>query len=326
MKNWLLLSCLWLVGCAGFQGVQLPTHEISSAEQLGVSGLEFSPDGQHFATSSVRGEVTVWSYPGKQKKWTFWEHAGRVQSIHWAGNEKLITGGNDRKIILYDLQAGTVTATELQLNSTINSLGFLASKNCVVSGHLDGTVRVHTLPDLKFINSFETDETVMAVAVSSKGVIASAGDGGQTLLFESDLNKPREITRSSRDAAELRFSRDGQKLLGSGWKLLIWDVTSGQLTMRDTGHIGAFSSVDISPDYKYYATIGCSADARVQLFDFKTGEVARQLAPHNNCGTSVRFTPNGQFVVSAAEDERVRFFDITIPYKPEMMQNESSSL
>ena len=322
MNKWLMLGYLCLLGCSGLQGAQAPSDVIPLAEQLGVVALEFNPTGTRFATASVRGEVSIWSFPEKRKLQQFWAHAGRVEGLFWAGDAYVITGGSDRKIILYDLTSGEVTAKELQLDSSINSLTYVPKRNWVVSGHLDGTVRAFQMPDLTPIGSYEMDETVVAVAASAQGVIASAGDGGQTLIFEHGLNNPRAITTSDRDAEELRFSRDGQKLLGSGWKILIWDVASGHLETRNPGHIGPFSSLDISPDNRTMVTIGCQADAKVQLFDFETGELQRQLAPHDLCGNAVRFNPSGQYVVTASEDESVRFYDVSIPYQPEMIQHD----
>jgi len=320
MNKWLVLGCLCLVGCSGLQGAQAPTQVIPLAEQLGVVALEFNAAGTRFATASVRGEVSIWSFPENRKLQQFWEHSGRVEGLFWAGDTYVITGGSDRKIVLYDLASGQTSATELQLNSTIHSLTYVPQRNWVVSGHLDGTVRAFQMPELTPIGSYETDETVVAVAASAQGVIASAGDGGQTLVFEQGLDHPRELTRSDRDALELRFSKDGQKLLGSGWKLLIWDVASGRLVTRNPGHLGAFSSLDVSPDNRLMATIGCQADAKVQLFDFETGVLQRQLAPHELCGHAVRFSPNGQYVVTASEDESVHFYDVTIPYNPQIIQ------
>ena len=317
MNKWVILGCLCLVGCSGFQRAQPPTDVIPLAEQLGVVALEFNAAGTQFATASVRGEVSIWSFPEKRKLQKFWAHTGRIQGLFWAGDTYVMTGGDDRKIVLYDLTSGDVTAKTLQLDSSINSLAYVPQRHWVVSGHLDGTVRAFQMPDLTPVGSYEMAETVVAVAASAQGVIAAAADGGQTLIFEQGLSNPRTLTASDRDAVELRFSQDGQKLLGSGWKLLIWDVASGRLVTRNPGHLGSFSSLDISPDNRMMVTIGCQADAKIHLFDFATGELQRELAPHELCGNAVRFNPSGQYVVTASEDESVRFYDITLPYQPE---------
>ena len=313
MMKWLIgISFLILSGCAGLPE-QAPAKVIENAEQLGVTGLEFDAQGNRFATTSVRGEISIWSYPENKRLAKFWDHTGKIQGLYWAGDRYLLTGGTDRKIVVFDVEAQS-NLNEIELDSTIQSISYVPEKNWVVSGHLDGTVRVHTLPDLKFVASYETDETVLAVAASSRGVIASSGDRGQTLLFENGLKNPREIARTDRDVIELRFSPDGLKLLCSGWSMLIWDVQSGLLTQRSTGHLGTFSSLDVSPNNQYVATVGCQADANVQLFDLDTGVLKRRLLRHELCGNAIRFSRDGRYVVTASEDESVRFYDLNEAY------------
>jgi WD40 repeat protein len=312
MRILIILGLLGLSGCNSLP-IQQPAETIESAEELGVTGLEFDASGKRFATTSIRGEISIWSYPENKRQVKFWTDDGRVQGLAWASDQYLLAGGTDRRITLYDVSSQKIFK-QIQLQSSIQSVAYVPSKNWVVSGHLDGTVRVHTVPDLEFVGSYETDETVVAVTASLTGMIASSGDGGQTLIFQNSLKTPREIQKSPRAVNGLRFSPDSKKLLGSGWSITLWDVETGQVSKRSTGHIGLFGSLDVSPDSEYVATIGCMTDTNVYLYSLATGKLKREMLQHEGCGHAVRFSHDGKYLVTASEDESIRFYDLHESY------------
>jgi WD40 repeat protein len=102
------------------------------------------------------------------------------------------------------------------------------------------------------------------------------------------------------------FSPDGKSIVSGSedYTLRVWNIEnieSGSLLLE--GHEAEVCSVAFSPNGNYVASR--SMDDTIQLWDIKTGKsILKQLAQGTiqHCATSVSFTPDGKYVVSASRD------------------------
>ena len=102
------------------------------------------------------------------------------------------------------------------------------------------------------------------------------------------------------------FSPDGKSIVSGSedYTLRIWNIEnieSGSLLLE--GHEAEVCSVAFSPNGNHVASR--SMDDTIQLWDIKTGKsILKQHAQGTiqHCATSVSFTPDGKYVISASRD------------------------
>jgi predicted NACHT family NTPase len=116
------------------------------------------------------------------------------------------------------------------------------------------------------------------------------------------------------------FSRDGQKVItgGDDKTAIVWDATTGQRLLNVEGHTAGVTSVAFAPDGRRALT--ASLDATAKLWDIDRqrmlaaiGSSAAASGPdqakelltlkaHDQPVTSVNFSPDGRYVLTASRD------------------------
>ena len=105
--------------------------------------------------------------------------------------------------------------------------------------------------------------------------------------------------------------------MAGGWfRLLVWDLRQRRLEERTTEHLGKVISVDISPDGERWLSLGRSTDSNFRLIDAGSNRVLRRFQAHELCGWQARFSPDGRYAASAAEDGSIHLYDLSQPYRP----------
>lgn len=307
----ILVTVLGLSGCGLPVKTEIPLLDVKKAHDVGVTALAFDPEGGRVVTGGFWGDIIIWAVPEGEKLVTLDGHDKAVRGFVWLTADTLISADDSGAIILWRVN----DAREFKKVSTVSpikSICQLPQRNLLVTGHEDGYIRTFSLPGL--VPSYESDihSPIRAIAADKeKQYIAVSTEDGKVHLLDAKLHMVMELEKPPTDAFELRFSPDGKILAGGTWfKLLLWDVDDGKLTIRETEHWGAVHSVDFSPDGNYLATLGRHTDSQIRLVEMKSNKVVRRLKRHMLCGAMIRFCPDGRYVASASDDESFRLYDL----------------
>jgi WD40 repeat protein len=189
-------------------------------------------------------------------------------------------------------------------------------------GHVNGVLAVALSSDGKRILSASQDQTVILWDAES-GKLLKRLEGHRTELHAVAISPDGRFGISGGwadhlKAAEQQFVADPENCA-----VCVWDLQSGQLLRRLTGHDGAIHCVAFSPDGRY-ALSGSggqilnsappafrhSRDNTVRLWDVHNGRELCRFAGHPGSVEGVAFSPDGRSVLSCGADSSIRLWEI----------------
>ena len=222
-----------------------------------------------FLSSSFAQEYTQWALPEGA---TMRLGKGTINEMQFSPDGKLLAVASSIGVWLYDTETYQERALLTGHPSLVSSVCFSPDGRILASGSWDGTIHLWDV----------TTETLQ-----------------RTLILEGEA------------VTKVRFYPDGRTLASvsdggeMGWSFLLWDVATGSRRWLSSPE-GPFEiySMDCSPDGQTLA--GSSGADHVRLWDVATGTPGQMLRARSNLNysdvrvTSVRFSPDGETLVSAS--------------------------
>ena len=308
------MLALLQVACAA-QEVQLPSVDLERVHDSGAHRIAFDPGGSRLASGGFRGKVNVWSVHDGRLITTLDGHRNSIRGLGWQDDATLISADKSGLVNVWNLSSSRVIhSTKL---TTIQNTALAPDGSWLLVAE-SAQIQKLSLPALQPVATSSVGSKALSVAVNHAGKrIAVSTEDGRVVLLDEDLHPVSELPRPSRDAQDLRFSPNDKTLLAGGWfRLLVWDLEQHTLEERSTEHLGKVISVDISPDGKQWLSLGRQTDSNVRLVDADSNRVIRRFKAHELCGWQARFSPDGRYAASSAEDGSVHIYDLHAPYRP----------
>lgn len=318
MSTLIRLNLFWMffiAGCASLGADRYPVLRLDQAHAFGATALAYDCDGGVLATGGFFGEVRTWHMPDGAALDSLPGNHETVRGIAWIDDHNLVSAAEDGTLSAWNLRTHQVTN---RIKTTpLTALVPIPGTQHLLVAHRDAYLRVYDYPNLTPLAERQLSAAVRAVAVSRDGrSIAAATADDQLLLLDAQLHVVQTLTAASRDILSLRFSPDGKQLAAGTWfKLLFWDLVTGQQTVRDTEHFGAIISIDYTPDGENLVSLGRISDSSLRLTDVATGQVRSRMAPLPLCGWMVRVSPDGRYIAAGSESGDVDVFDLAVSKK-----------
>ena len=251
--------------------------------------LVFSPDGQTLASASLGDTIELWDPRTGQHINTLQTGDGGTTTsitfspsgprLAFSPDGKVVAStaldymqGNNQKIRLWHTDTGelltTLTESEQGLTHPVSTVQFSADGTTLVSGSLDGTVRMW---DLK-------------TGVSSTPFGEAVFD---TFLMPPFMPDSTTLVRLTPDST-----------------IHLWDTKTGEPLLTLTEHFDAITSVAFSVDGTTLATVNDDDTTyykprrKVQLWDIQTRRHKAILERHEFSVSSVSFSPDGLTLAS----------------------------
>jgi serine/threonine-protein kinase len=235
------------------------------------------------------------------------------------GGETAVTGGDDAKVVVWDLRARSPRAVLSAHKRRISSVRFLPDARRFITTSWDGRAFLWRLGDTKPLGSFTQVGPIDALAISPDGALALMGTGdeqpggrrldGPIKLWDIETQRlVRTIEHHHQSVHWLVFTLDGKRAVSASHDgtLAVWDARrDGRGTPLCTMSTHDFPKVVAClPDGK--RVLSLSNDHVLQLWDLETG---RQLSGRAGEVDAIAVSADGKRAVYGTREGKVSVLD-----------------
>jgi WD40 repeat protein/tRNA A-37 threonylcarbamoyl transferase component Bud32 len=273
-----------------------------------VWAAAFSPDSQTLATASADGTAKLWQAadPGAEPV-LLRGHAGAVMCLTFApGGKQIATGGEDRKIHLWDPATGQLRKALEGHRQRVIFLAYSAEGKALASVSLDNTVRVWEVESDK-AQELSIDNPRCAVFTPDGQSLVIGCMNGRVRVWDLQRQGERQSWQGhSGEVRTVALSPDGKSLAtgGNDATAKLWELGTGRLLWELKGHQVQVRSVAFTPDGRTLVT----AAGDVKLWDVATGQERATFAV-GKTAFSVAVAPDHGRLAAGCLDGSVLLWD-----------------
>ncbi len=217
---------------------------------------------------------------------------------------------NPGEFSIWDLQTGKELHRLKGTNGYVLSAAFSPDDKYVAVGCQHSELLLINVEKGKVVRRFPSDAYFGAISFSSDGKRLAASSGiGTIRMWETATGRvlPGSADPFLDAAYDLRFSRDGRRLLGRAGIHFAWETSSGRELRRFPRVSDRYWTATLSPDESLIATADKDT---VRLWDAKEGHAIRAFTSNDKWIRHLVFTPDGHRLVSTGSGGVLHVWDV----------------
>jgi WD40 repeat protein len=238
------------------------------------------------------------------------DHRAPVQALAFSTDGRWLLSGDDAGHAIYwDVESKRQLYALEGIPGPVRDLAFHPDGQKVIIATADGTVLIirpgAQAPDLQFqAQSFE--EHLFSMVVSSRGVIATAGNGPAVKLWDASTGRLLRSLDHGSAVASLAFDTTGSRLVSAGaappYHALVWDVDSGVRVASYQRHDNTVQALAVVPNEDIAVSAGGNRH-EIHLWRMSTGETAAPVLRGSGASVdAVAFSESGDFLFWGYKD------------------------
>ncbi|KYC37737.1 hypothetical protein WA1_04255 [Scytonema hofmannii PCC 7110] len=273
--KYLSLFCCSLLLALFFSQVNGYTlaQNVSSNDDVGVTAIAFSRDGQNLATGIKDGRVLVFDSD--------------------TGKEKRTLPGH--------------------LNTPVTGVVFNPQNNTLASVGRDSVARIWDPVTTEQINLLQAHENpTRTIAVSPDGNFwVTGGEDTRSTVWNAKTGKLIHVLEGHVGFVNTDAVSPDGKIVASGSEdttIILWDTETGKKRKVLLGHKGGVTSVAFSPNGTLLAS--ASKDGTVRLWNVANGNENQVLRGPTKRIKTLAFSPNGTVLAGGGDENKVFLWNI----------------
>jgi len=223
-------------------------------------------------------------------------------------NVELYNAGNDTKVKNF---TGTVSKIRAGHSRAIVDLTFNTNGSLMATASVDKTVKLWKIPSgevIQTIDQFKKPVIAVRFADNDRLLVAATSDMKVTVI---EVNGKVLYSKKVSDKVlrSLDISPDGKYFAvgGADKQISIFDLSTGELKVKLTGHKGWVRSIRFSPDSKSIAS--GSDDKNIIVWEIESGKKSKEF-PQHGWIYDLQFSLDGKYLGAALEKGSVVFYNL----------------
>jgi len=272
-----------------------------------VTDIAFDPASRVVATSSIDNTIRAWDVATGKTVMVFRGHVDGPRSVAFSrdGGRLVTLGRNTSRLWHLYASDNHVLPSSIGYQSAI----FSADGKSILAGDENGTIHLldpATGARTRLAYGHRNIVNILKHDHRRKRIVSASYDGTIRIWRSSDMELEREIEAHAGAVEAVAWSPDDKQLVsagGMGEEVKVWDVESGELVRTLPLRNLVVRSLAVSPSDGTVAIGGLTGEIR--LFSL-AGEPLGLIHAHGAVGVlALQFTPDGERLISSAEDRRV---------------------
>lgn len=307
------------------------THNFKGHEGI-VDVVVFHPDAQRLQLFSAGEDshVRVWDLLSSSCIAKLSVHMSAVSSLSFSScGEKLLSGGRDRVVVLWDLKTNTSIRT-IPVFETLEAVQVLPDEAEIPNSSSEG-LHFATAGENGLLRVWNEQGTCVWTQEAETGSatpytgITMCPDSGQFVVVRADQNlifydadglqKQRQLVGYNDEILDVKFTPDTEHivLVSNSEQVRIFDATDFSCEAL-SGHTDIVLAVDISHDGSLI--VSCGKDRQVRVWNVETKKCVAVCTGHNEAIGAVSFPKRTcDFVVSGSKDRTLKYWDLKPLFK-----------
>ena len=274
-----------------------------------IRGVSFSPDGSLLASASLDGTVRLWN-PASGSTQAILERSGlQLLGLSWSpdGASLAVTSDIAVNLTIWDVRQREVRQSAILAQGAITALAYAASGEALVSGGLNGLVKVHLFAEGRDIPLSGGAPTSQYVAFASSSELVAVSESGEIVLIDlSNGSVSRQFEGLDGLALTIDVTRD-QRLIAAGndrGEVAIWERETGELQHTLRGLDGPVFALAFNTDGSQIAAASNRSPEQpvIIVWDLQRGEERTSFSGHTAPITAIEM-PAGQNVVASTSSD-----------------------
>jgi WD40 repeat protein len=275
-----------------------------------VLSLDFEQTSNLLAIGTVDGTLATWDVDGDTPPNEFSGHDGSTRKVSFLDNNRMVSGGEDDKIIVWDVES------KRQINSVVSEHGgvidFAINGDVLSSVGPDGVVRLWAIDELELIDTLRGhDDLIWSIGNLGERGFVSVGQDGSIRWWNASKSHPKTYTIESHlPASDVTFvwSDTLVSVSDPDHNLQIFNVSTGESSVVEPNVKRELSVVEFVPTTSFVVTGDVEGD--VLLWDT---EKKKQIKLVGNCQhqiSSLDVTSFGKKVAAGSFGGQICVWDL----------------